>query len=709
MDEKKHREIARMDWKELARNLQIPEGKKTRGASKDEALREYFGIEEYKYLQKLATRAQAARSRGPAAGNIVLVPGIMGSSLITIDKDGDEDLIWISLFRLVLGQIERLKLSPDGASEDHTEFTVKPSELDKRTYARVILSLQASWNVAPFAFDWRKDMDNASDALAAFIREKFPDQPVHLVAHSMGGLVCRNFIRRHRKQWDAMRGKDGARGGRLIMLGTPNYGSFAIPQTMTGNETLVKLLAAADLTNSLSDILAVINTFVGSYEMLPSPSKLPQSLQGLYRRDSWGNSPVSPSHLVRALQFHQDIEREDTIDPERMVYIAGCNQETLAGLKLVGPGEFDYMATNDGDGRVPHVLGLLPEVPTYYVDESHGDLPKNEKVLYALQELLENGRTEALSKQPIISRAVSSSGVLRRSRISEQKISGQVRDIARRVKGKKEYSSEEVRFAEEAIMGAIMGQSSASRLQSPLKSSVTHSKREKPIPLHIEVVRGDVTQIKAPVVVVGHYKGVAPVNAEGAIDKALGNWITRAGRQGMIGANLGELFFIPVTENQVAAKVVTLAGMGDAGEFTKPDLRYLITNVAYAVSALKRDTFATVLIGSGAGNLSKERALRGIIEGMADALQRLPEKERIKKLILIESNDKSYHGITESLQHLEKDKKVYPNLSLHHTTRNCLCPDVAARKSGHRNHPRNLCRKPESPLSAMQIYSVFLR
>ena len=43
MDEKKHREIARMDWKELARNLQIPEGKKTRGASKDEALREYFG------------------------------------------------------------------------------------------------------------------------------------------------------------------------------------------------------------------------------------------------------------------------------------------------------------------------------------------------------------------------------------------------------------------------------------------------------------------------------------------------------------------------------------------------------------------------------------------------------------------------------------------------------------------------------------------
>jgi len=663
MDEKKHREIAQMSWKELASNLQIPERGKTRVTSKDEALREYFGEEEYTYLQKLATRAKATRSRGPAVGNIVLVPGIMGSSLLTTDKKGDEDLIWINLFRLIPGQIKRLKLSPDGDSEEDDDFTVKPGELHKRTYTRIILWLQASWIVAPFAFDWRKDIDSSSDALSAFIQEKFPGQPVHLVAHSMGGLVCRNFIRRHRKQWEALCGRDGARGGRLIMLGTPNYGSFAIPQTMTGDETMVKLLAAADLTNSLSEILGIINTFVGSYEMLPSPRKLPPSLQLLYRPDSWESYPVSERHLERALQFHHDLEQENTIDPARMVYIAGCNQETLAGMKFVGPGEFDYLVTDDGDGRVSHALGLLPGVPTYYVEDAHGDLPKNEQVLSALQELLEKGNTEALSKEPIVSRSLPIRGFQRRNRITEQNISDQLRDISLRVKEKKKYSSEEVRFVEEVILRAVLGQSTTSRLKPFQKSSENHSKRVKPIPLHIEVIRGDVTQIKAPVLVVGHYKGVVPANAEEAIDKALDYWITRVGKQGIIGANLGELFFIPVTEKQVAAKSVVLAGMGNAGGFTKSDLRYLITNVAHAVSALKLDTFATVIIGSGTGNLSKERALRGIIEGMDDVLQRLPQKERIKKLIIVEKDDAVYNTIIDSLDHLKK-QKVFPNLSL---------------------------------------------
>ncbi|MBN1662759.1 MAG: CHAT domain-containing protein [Deltaproteobacteria bacterium] len=679
MDEKKQCEIARMSWTDLANNLQIPEkGKRgAGGVSQDKALREYFGDEEYAYLQKLATRTRAARTRSPAEGNIVLVPGIMGSSLMTTDTEGDADLIWISLFRLVAGQIRRLAFKPDGASEDNSRYVVTPGELDKRVYTRAVLWLQASWNVESFPFDWRKDIDTASDALAVFIKQKFPHQPVHLVAHSMGGLVCRNFIRRHGEQWNALQGGDGAEGGRLIMLGTPNYGSFAIPQTMTGRETLVKLLAAADLKNSLSDILDTINTFVGSYEMLPSPSKLPPSLQRLYKKDSWGRYPVSEKHLDRALQFHRDMEREDTIDPARMTYIAGCNQETLAGMEVVGPGEFDYLVTDNGDGRVTHELGLLPGVPTYYVEEAHGDLPKNEQVLAALQDLLKMGYTDALPIQPVISRSLPSSGIYRINRASEESISRQLGDISLRVKGKKECSPDDVRFAEEALLRAATGQRPSSRPKASKETGKDRFQKQKPLPLHIDVVRGDVTQIKAPVLVVGHYKGAAPVNAEGALDKALDYWITHAGRQGIIGAGLGELFFIPIMEKQVAAKAVVLAGMGNEGEFTKPDLRYLIANAAYAASALKLDTFATVLIGSGTGNLSRERALRGMIEGMADAMQRLPEKQRIQTLILVERNDEAYADIVKSVQ-LLKEKKVFPNLSLQITSRTMNLPIAGA-------------------------------
>src|SRR5207248_1488812 len=49
------------------------------------------------------------------------------------------------------------------------------------------------------------------------------------------------------------------------------------------------------------------------------------------------------------------------------------------------------------DGRVPHALGLLDGVkPTYYVRCTHGDLARNPAVLGAIDELVEEGKTNDL-------------------------------------------------------------------------------------------------------------------------------------------------------------------------------------------------------------------------------------------------------------------------------------------------------------------------
>jgi hypothetical protein len=82
-----------------------------------------------------------------------------------------------------------------------------------------------------------------------------------------------------------------------------------------------------------------------------------------------------------------------------MIYVAGCRQATLSGLKIANRGDFDYELTYAGDGRVPHELGLLTNVPTYYVDEAHGDLARNESVIDAVDELLERGHTATLGTQ----------------------------------------------------------------------------------------------------------------------------------------------------------------------------------------------------------------------------------------------------------------------------------------------------------------------
>jgi hypothetical protein len=64
------------------------------------------------------------------------------------------------------------------------------------------------------------------------------------------------------------------RGGRLVMLGTPNRGSFAIPLTLTGGEKLVKVLARADFSHSLDELLSILGTFPGLYDMLPRRSSI---------------------------------------------------------------------------------------------------------------------------------------------------------------------------------------------------------------------------------------------------------------------------------------------------------------------------------------------------------------------------------------------------------------------------------------------------
>ena len=89
-------------------------------------------------------------------------------------------------------------------------------------------------------------MNATADRLDAWLDSKFRGQPVHLVAHGSGGLVARAFIARHPERWESMRDKDctrsSQRGGRLVMLGTPNQGSIIAVQALSGVASFVTKL-----------------------------------------------------------------------------------------------------------------------------------------------------------------------------------------------------------------------------------------------------------------------------------------------------------------------------------------------------------------------------------------------------------------------------------------------------------------------------------
>ena len=650
--------IARMEWDDLEKRLQSPTRGTARADTSEDAMRQYFGDEEFEYLRQLADHAQAMRTRAGVLGSVILLPGIMGTNLESIEGGGDRDLVWVNIFRLAWGQAERLKLTADGKREANAGIKIFPSVIDKRTYARALVYLGARWRVLPFPFDWRKDIDASADALADFIKANSNGQPVHLVAHSMGGLVCRNFIRRHKDVWEKIADDEGARGGRLVMLGTPNYGSFAIPQAMKGTEKLVRWLEKADIKHDMNGLLAILNSFVGSYQMLPAPDKIPESAQVIYRAENWREPTVSAIHLKRAMDFHAQLSEEETVSPERMVYIAGCNRETLTGLKMVAPGEFDYTSNFNGDGRVPFELGILPNVRTYYVDEAHGDLPRNELVLTAVDEILSTGLTNTLAASPPVLRALKPGAVRARHTVADQQLGNEVERIAQESRERR-ADPEEERVAEELIMQATQGQDQKTEHAAVLeKGRKTRERKKARRKLQIRVVLGDIARVAAPVIVCGHYKGVAPKRAEASLDKALHYWISRANEHRMIGADLGQLFFIPVNRKQIAARAILLAGMGEEGSFGRDDLRYLMLNVTYALSVLDVESYATVLMGSSRNNMSIERALRSLLFGICDALSRLPRKIRLKTLLLVEKDKSRHKCIVDALKKIKGDESA---------------------------------------------------
>ena len=187
-------------------------------------------------------------------------------------------------------------------------------------------------------------------------------------------------------------------------------------------------------------------------------------------------------------------------------------------------------------------------------------------------------------------------------------------------------------------------------------------KEEERMKLAVKVVAGDVRKVQVPVAVAGQYKGVAPVerSAMGAFDAALDSWITDACNRGLLGGDLGELFFIPAfNHNQVAASSILLAGMGEYGKFNYESLCYLAMNVAYGVGGLGYDRYASVLIGSGEGGLPVGEVVKGMLSGVCDALHHLKEDGRaISELVLVEYNPARASEVLQILETIRDNKSV---------------------------------------------------
>ena len=609
-----------------------------------------------------ARRAAARGRRRGKLGKVLVLPGIMGSELDSVDSSGASDRIWLNFVNLILGRIADFALTPEGEPAK-AGVQIRPAGVHLPTYVPILMELDSRWQVRPFAFDWREDIDRSAARLDEEIKAFGAGEPVHLVTHSMGGLVARRFVNRFRDTWEAIDDPEGrGRGGRLVMIGTPNRGSFAIPLVLTGGDKIVRALAKGDIEHSLEEVLAIVATFPGMYQLLPSPLV---ELDGddhakLFERASWGDLAVHQPLLDRARAFYADLE--EIVDPDRLLYIAGHDRRTPFLLELEAPGKFTYGETREGDGRVPHALGLLEDVRTYWVDEEHGDLPKNGQVLDAITDLLQRGETSELAAERPATR-----GTTRRPRPGRREVEpvpAEAERILAKAKRRRRADGapdltpeEEVRLenlvADHYLGSGEEGEPAGAEAEEAPAGAGAPARTRRPA-ITVEVAWGDITKIEADVYAVGHYQGVVPQNAELALDCAVSGIpdgcdpvrshlvITRHTRRGILRGALGDVDYFPWSDGK-RGRDVAVAGMGRPGTFDHRALVRLIRELFLSLGALPgARTVCTVLIGSGAGTLSIREAVNGLVRGMSEAAAEVAsdptntDATPIERLIVVE-------------------------------------------------------------------------
>jgi CHAT domain-containing protein/pimeloyl-ACP methyl ester carboxylesterase len=596
-------------------------------------LEDYFGPESYQQLRDLARDASTRSVRG--GPRVLILPGIMGSTLARKGHFGIEDTLWINPAEIALGRLTELKLN-GGASAYHASGVVLLA------YLKIKLRLKlAGFDADFFAYDWRHSVGEAGANLARTIQQD-PARQVSLVTHSMGGLVARAAL-----------GAAGKKVARLIQLGTPNYGSFAPVQVLRGIYDVVRKVAEVDLLHDAGELSnKVFNTFPGLYEMLPTPGKF--KTVNLYDAATWPAS--GPQPMAGLLSGVAPVIDKLAGADARFFLVAGVNQDTVTGVHVEG-GEFVFEVTADGDGTVPLDLAKLagiPDTQVYYVEESHGSLCSHGRVEAAVVDLLSGGVTSALpSQRPEARRAARF--------VSE----GEVREMAERAPGVGQLGSADYRHVLDAVAAPASREEPAAAaaaagagggggstdaggtgLNAQFQSLVIGRRRQRRI--EITLAKGSLTDMDSRALVLGIFRNVAPSGAARAVDQRLDGIITDFTARRMFSGDVGELFTIPVGRSQLAADLVVFAGLGAFDQFNADVQQLVAENVIRMLVRSRVDEFATILIGAGSGT-SPGAVMQNLLIGFGRGLRDADPHHRFRGITLCETDAARYSEMKAEL------------------------------------------------------------
>jgi pimeloyl-ACP methyl ester carboxylesterase len=334
----------------------------------------YFGQTEYRDLVRLARKAERL-SVNDDHPHVVVVPGILGSQLgMARERPLPNDVLWIDPIDIQVGRLGLLGLDA-GAP-------IVPLGVVLYSHLKLRLRLRAAgFAVTLHDYDWRLGIEDSAASLAGRLRE-LGSRRLAIVAHSMGGLLSRSAL--------ALPGTRHVE--RVVLLGTPNQGSFAPVQALRGTYAVVRKIARLDGAMTAERLTEeVFNSFPSLYQMIPVFGG--KGAPGLLDPRAWPDSgPALRLPLLEgARRFREGLSPAD----ERFVAVAGVGQETVTAVSK-GRDGFVYTITRHGDGTVPASSAALGGANTYFAKTAHSDLTRDAHVASAIVDLLRRGVTKRL-------------------------------------------------------------------------------------------------------------------------------------------------------------------------------------------------------------------------------------------------------------------------------------------------------------------------
>lgn len=320
---------------------------------------------------------------------VIIVPGIMGSRLNRVTDDAE---VWPNVFTMFLGSnfdnyLDELKLTSDaqevtGHKMNVTSIIDEESLLITRVFYKNLIDrftgdgYQHGIDLFVFPYDWRFGVQSAAVAFDDVVRrakEKSSNGKVNIIAHSMGGLLVKNYLSHL---------PDTSFINKLVLVGVPQLGSPKTFKLLNWGDDLDMDWFVFGLNPDKSKEIS--QNMPSVYQLLPSKRYV--NVAGSYVKDfrngnvrlfdydqtsqfmiSNSNDSRNESLLISGDLFHSNLDVKPFNAPT-VHNIVGCFSPTISEFALYDNDVVD-VRRDSGDETVPLVsaMNLTNDFNNYFV------------------------------------------------------------------------------------------------------------------------------------------------------------------------------------------------------------------------------------------------------------------------------------------------------------------------------------------------------